>query len=130
MCNLLGYKEKEPLTSSTLPDELRLFIKWMHLCYAEGATSPVVLIMAINAMPENTFFHAIVPALSGDTSVESPGHLYICKTRAGDPALRKHWFINVLLPTLIKNDENFKPVVSFLLFKVEVSNFSHCVLTG
>lgn len=88
VCTVLDKNDPLPVTTSTQPDELGIFIKWMHLCSAAGFSGPLVLIYALKTMPPEMFFHFKVPGLTGETDpIGRFGHVYICETRAGNAAM-------------------------------------------
>jgi transposase len=114
VCTVLERGKPDPVTSSTTPDDIGIFIKWMHLCNAAGDGGPLVLIYAVSDMPEGEFFHFRVPGLSGETNaVGQFGHIYICKTRAGNAAMWAHWFEEVAIPTMRNSN-------AFYAFKVSL----------
>jgi hypothetical protein len=55
VCVVVDSKDKSPVTSSKIPSDMCVFIKWMHLCSASGAMGLVVLIVEIDSIPEGQF---------------------------------------------------------------------------
>jgi hypothetical protein len=93
-----GYKERVVQDEG---DKHHACLKWLHCCSAAVTSGPLVLIIAVDAMLDETFHVERVNGLKHDTVAGSPnGWLYAAKSRAGNPAMWKHFFMHVIIPTL------------------------------
>ena len=55
VCAIQDYKDKTPISSSTVPNSLNVLVKWFGLNNAAGESGPLVLIYAVPTMAEGTF---------------------------------------------------------------------------
>lgn len=96
-----GYKERIIQDDA---DSHCVFIKWFHFCSAAGIAGPLALIIAVDSIPEGEYYVERVQGMKHDTIIGSPdGWLYAAKDRAGNAAMWKHFFMNVIIPTLRAN---------------------------
>lgn len=100
VCYIPGPDALKKLDSSVVTNDLALLVKWVLMCNADGYTSPLVLIVTVNTMPEGKFFVHKTQGLSEKQAFRSAGWIYFCNSRAGNAALWQHWFLHVVLPTL------------------------------
>lgn len=112
---LLGEDEdQENVVSSTCVHDLDIFIKWMHMGSAAGESANPVFIVAVDKMPESEFFYRCVKNMGNTVGIDSVGHLYICKKRGGTPTMWRHWFLNVVIPTIDQTREYYDFKVQYL----------------
>lgn len=102
VCCIPSKEEKKKLDSSSVPSALGLLVKWVAMVSAAGESSPLVLVITIKEVPEGEFFAHEVKGLTGSTEIGSAGWLYFCSSRAENPAMWKHWFEFVVIPTFQK----------------------------
>jgi hypothetical protein len=110
--------EQENVVSSTTVHDLDIFIKWMHMGSAAGESADPVFIIAVDKMPEGEFFYRSVKKMGNSMNTGSVGHLYICKKRAGTASMWRHWFLNVVIPTIKKTRDYYDFKVYYYYFKV------------
>ncbi len=92
--------ENEPLTTSKRASGIAIFIKFVAIISAVSEFGPAVFIVPVDSMPEEAFFAIDVNLLTFNPAVGSSGRMFFCKTRAGNAALWKDFFLDVLIPTL------------------------------
>jgi hypothetical protein len=81
-----------------------VYVKWFHFCSAAGVSGPLVLIIAVDSIPENEFYASRVEGMKLSAVAGTPnGWLYAAKDRSGNAAMWKHFFLNVIIPTLQTN---------------------------
>lgn len=88
------------VTSLQTPNDLSVFIKYMFIGNANGNTAPLVFIVAVRHMPAGEFFVRKVRGLTADTLFGASGYLYAAQSRAGNPALWKHFFLDIVVPAM------------------------------
>lgn len=88
--------------SSSQQISTSLFIKLMHIVAASGEKGPMVAILAWKDLPPGVFYSGEVLGLCNTSEVRR-GILYIAKTRAGNPALWRDFFLQVLIPWIINH---------------------------
>lgn len=104
--NVIIFRDRnyeKPITSSQIPSDLGILIKWMHMCNAAGDSSPLVTIIAVKNMPPDTFFVRKVLCLTNSSG--NFGWLYFSRTKGGCAELWRHWFENVAFTTMKNMDE-------------------------
>jgi hypothetical protein len=77
-------------------------LKWFHFCSAAGVSRPLVLIIAVESVP--THSGSKVCSLAYLVAGTSNGWLYPAKDISGTAAMRKHFFLKVIIPTLRTNE--------------------------
>jgi hypothetical protein len=80
VCIINDRENTEPVASSSLPDNLNLLIKWFALNNAGGEAGPLVLMIAVATMEEDTFFATQVLSMGSRTAIGERGWLYFSKT--------------------------------------------------
>jgi hypothetical protein len=106
-----------PVQSDEIQSELGLLIKCMHCLAGSGHKAPQVAVVARKDMPDGTFFVARVRGLNNTPDLDNDGWLYSAKTRAGNPALWEHFFLNVVIPFSVKMGTNFPSDVCQLIYQ-------------
>jgi hypothetical protein len=76
VCIMKDRENSEPVASSSLPDNLNLLIKWFALNNAGGEAGPLVLMIAVATMEEDTFFATQVLSMGSTTAVGERSWLY------------------------------------------------------
>ena len=105
VCIIKDQDNHEPVTSSSLPNNLNLLIKWFALNNAGGEAGPLVLMIAVPSMEENTFFAIQVLSMGSTTFIGERGWLYFSKTRGGCSSMWIHYYTHVTIPTIkLSND--------------------------
>ena len=105
VCIIKDKENIEPVASSSLPNNLNLLIKWFALNNAGGEAGPLVLMIAVPTMEENTFFATQVLSMGSTTSIGEKGWLYFSKTRGGCSSMWVHYYLYVTIPTIkLSND--------------------------
>ena len=96
------------MTSATnKKGDLSILIKWFGIISAQGSTGGC-FIVALPDMPEGEFFAMELEGLSHSSDVNArPTWLYLCKSRAGNPAMWKHIFLNVIIPLIAASAKKF-----------------------
>lgn len=89
-----------------------IYIKWMAMTNAVGNMSPVVLIVAIDKMNEGDFIPFIVPGLSSSKVIGEFGYVIFCKSRAGNEALWRWYYSNIVISTISQSQLYYKKKVS------------------
>lgn len=84
-------------------NEFAFAIKIMHFCNAYGEVGPLVAIVAISDFPVGEFHCEEVKTFSSSTSVGVSGYIYFTSTRAGNKNMWVHFFLNILIPTILKS---------------------------
>ena len=83
--------------SSSQQQSTSLFIKLMHIVAASGDKGPMVVVLAHKDLPEGVFYSAEVLGLQ-NTTERRKGMIYLAKSRAGNPAMWQHFFLETLIP--------------------------------
>lgn len=111
VCVIKDKDNNEPVASSSLPNNLNLLIKWFALNNAGGEAGPLVLMIAVPSMEEDTFFATQVLSMGSTTAIGERGWLYFSRTRGGCSAMWVHYYLNVTIPTIkLSNDCHKKKV--------------------
>lgn len=120
----LSDDDSTPVSSSTIPDNLNILVKWFGLNNAAGESGPLVLIFAVPSMTEGTFFSTEVVCLASTAYIGEKGRIYCSKTRGGCPEMWKHYFLYVTIPTIERSNalhsnkvDNFK-LIFFIKFNL------------
>jgi hypothetical protein len=101
-----------PVSSSRHQMTTCLMLKWFHISNAEGQNGPLVAIIAVKGIPEGEFFVEVIPGLSHDSGPSSSnGFLYFAASRAGNPAMWRHFFQCVLIPTITSVAELYSTIL-------------------
>lgn len=98
--------------STNISGDTSIFIKYMHMCSCNGDLAPLFLIIAAEAMPENEFQVYEIGGLTYERSA-GIGYLAVTKTRAGNDALWKYYFLNIAIPAMKKSQEVYKNKVRY-----------------
>ena len=121
VCVVREKGDHSQVASVSSAGELNLIVKFFGLGNAGGNIGAVVLIIAVNDMPENVFFVREILGLSSTSTVGEKGWIYICKTKGGTATLWRHWFTMICIPTISKaarlydlRDDQDQPYRSFL----------------
>lgn len=102
VCAIQDYKDKTPISSSTVPNSLNVLVKWFGLA---GESGPLVLIYAVPTMAEGTFLALTVKGLASTSAIGETGWVYFSKTRGGCAAMWVHYYLHVTIPTIkLSND--------------------------
>lgn len=126
-------KERDPDDVPVIIDNVRssseqlstsLFIKLMLIVAASGEKGPMVAILAWKDLPPGVFFSGSVLGLCNTSEVRR-GQLYIAKTRAGNPALWRHFFLSILIPWIISHSTLHDKDVRLFISMVTI--FSFCI---
>lgn len=64
VCYIPTRTESQKLDSSSVVNDLALLVKWVLMVNAAGYSSPIVLIVTVNQMPEDKYFVTKVPGLT------------------------------------------------------------------
>lgn len=89
--------------SSTVPDPMGMIVKWIAMASAEGDLSPVVLLFPQKELGEEDFYAEECSVLTASNEYGAKaGWLYFCHSRAGNCKLWHHWYLNVVIPTLLR----------------------------
>jgi hypothetical protein len=108
VCIIKDDDNVEPVSSSSLPDNLNLLVKWFALNNAGGEAGPVVLMIAVPSMEDDTYFATQVLSMGSTSAIGEKGWLYFSKTRGGCPAMWIHYYLNVTIPTIRLSNDNHK----------------------
>jgi hypothetical protein len=110
-------RQTRPISVSSveIPGSTSIFVKWFHMCNALGDVGPLVAIIAVNSMPPDQYFVKQVKFFTNVNVAGEFGWLYIAKTRGGNSELWKHFFLNVVVPTLKVNANIYDDKVRKLL---------------
>lgn len=100
----LSDDDSTPVSSSTIPDNLNILVKWFGLNNAAGESGPLVLIFAVPSMTEATFFSTEVVCLASTSYIGEKGRIYCSKTRGGCPEMWKYYFLYVTIPTIERSN--------------------------
>ena len=100
VCIVKDRENTEPVASSSLPDNLNRLIKWFTLNNAGGEAGPLVLMIAVPTMEEDTFFATKVLSMGSTTAIGERGWLYFSKTRRGCSMMWVHYHLNVTIPII------------------------------
>lgn len=90
-------------------NETCLFIKWAHMCNAEGDISPLVFVVAVDAMDPEDFFVATVPGLLANGGA-GDGYIIFCHSRCGNPEVWKWYLLTVALATIKRFREHYSKI--------------------
>lgn len=105
VCTISNPSDDSPIASSTIPDTLNLLDKWFALNNANGESGPLVLVVAIPTMHENTFFARQVVSMSSTTTIGDKGWVNFSRSRGGCHAMWIHYYLNVTIPTTKLSNE-------------------------
>jgi hypothetical protein len=83
-------------TESSLP----IYIKYMAMANACGNSSPLVLIVAVDDMPEESFEVKEILSMCITTNLNDIGYLLFCKSRAGTKTLWFWYYKYIVIPTI------------------------------
>jgi hypothetical protein len=100
VCIIKDADNVEPVSSSSLPDNLNLLVKWFAFNNAGGEVGPLVLMIAVPSMEDDTYFATQVLSMGSTSAIGEKGWLYFSKTRGGCPAMWNHNYLNVTIPTI------------------------------
>jgi hypothetical protein len=114
VCIIKDKDNYEPVASSSLPNNLNLLIKWFALNNAGGEAGPLVLMIAVPTMEENTFFATQVLSTGSTTATGERGWLYFSRTRGGCSSMWVHYYLNVTLPTIKLSNDGHKHKVRYV----------------
>ena len=78
----------------------------MFMANAKGDSSDLVIIVSIPDLGTTDWHVEVVKGLTNKHGA-GQGFLYFCNSRAGVPALWKHWFINVVVIPTIRQYNSF-----------------------
>lgn len=105
VCIIKDNDGQEPVSSSSLPDNLNLLVKWFPFNNAGEEAGPLVLIFAVPSMEEDTYFATQVLSLGSTSAIGEKGWMYFSGTRGGCSAMWIHFYLNVTVPTIrLSND--------------------------
>lgn len=104
--------------SKEVSSDLSVYIKWLHMCNAAGHLSDFVLVIAIDNMPENSFYPCRVPGFTHSKDPGDGGYILFSKSKCGNPQLWQWYFINIVIPTISRTQTNFGLKVEFNLMIV------------
>ena len=110
--------DKSPIRSTENQQSLSVYIKWMYLGSALGASAPIFLVFAINGMDPDTHYIHDVTGLSASSDYSVTGYVAFADSRAGNAALWKDYFIRFVIPQLSKSQNTFQTKVysGYILF--------------
>jgi len=108
-------KQSQPLASTNFNGELSIAAKWMHLNNAAGEVAPIILIFAVPSMPEDEFFLRKIPGLKNTAHHDSWGYIIFSKTRAGNSALWRWFFLEFGIPFIKEASERRQIKVIYIL---------------
>lgn len=106
------YEKTHPVTTTT-NETTSAFIKWFHIGSAAGQAGPIVLVVADRNMPVGQFSVHQVKGLGSSKDLTSVGWLYICKDRAGNPEMWKHFMLNIVAPLMKQCYETYRDLSDF-----------------
>ena len=112
VCAIKDEDNHAPVASSSIPDNLNLLVKWFGLSNAGGESGPLVLIIAVPSMAEDTFFAAQITCMQSTTTCGEKGWLYISQTRGGCYSMWVHYYLNVTVPMITLSNETHEHKVS------------------
>jgi hypothetical protein len=75
-------------------------IKWFAHNNAGEKAGPLVLLIVVPTIEENTFFATQVLSMGSTTTIGERGWLYFSKTRGGCSMMWVHYYLNVTIPTI------------------------------
>mmetsp|Transcript_33448 Transcript_33448/g.73683 ORF Transcript_33448/g.73683 Transcript_33448/m.73683 type:complete len:787 (-) Transcript_33448:812-3172(-) len=101
VCWIPTGEERATLNDSTYSASLNVLVKWVHMNNAAGEMGPVTLVLTMPGMKEDDFFAKKVKGITGSPEIGSSGWIYFAKKRCGTGPMWKHWFLNVVIPTLV-----------------------------
>ncbi len=116
VCIVKDPSDKTPITSTNLPSDTCVFIKWMNLCNAAGEMGPLVFIVQVDGIEDGKFFKREIPGLAINGSLEN-GVIYFCSTRAGNHGLWMDWFSTIVIPFIKRRSD---------AYNAKVSGFDYC----
>jgi hypothetical protein len=87
VCIIKDQDNHEPVTSSSLPHNLNLLIKWFALNNAGG---PLVLMIAVLSMEEDTLLAVQLLSMGSTTFIGERSSLHFSGTRGGCPSMLIH----------------------------------------
>jgi hypothetical protein len=88
------------LQVANLDNSLPVYIKYMAMCNACGNSSRLVLIVAIEDLPDEAFEVFPIIGMSISLSLAEIGYLVFCKSRAGNVELWKWYYKYVVVTTI------------------------------
>lgn len=85
---------------SNLENSLPVYIKYMAMCNACGNSSSLVLIVAIDELPEDSFHVFEIAGMSIGITLGEIGYVVFCKSRAGNVSLWSWYYSCIVIPTI------------------------------
>ena len=76
------------------------------MCSAAGETSPFVCVLSVPGMGKLEWHHEKVVGLSHTRPAES-GFIYFAQNRCGTEDMWRHYFLNVVIPTIVESNKSF-----------------------
>lgn len=113
VCVIKDNHNTDPVSSSALPDNLNLLVKWFALNNAGGESGPLVLIFAVPTMEEGTYFATQVLSMGSTSAIGEKGWLYCAKTRGGCPDMWIHYCTHITVPTIQFSNDCHKHKVRY-----------------
>jgi hypothetical protein len=96
LVSIKGEKD-DPLTFAE-DSTLGLFIKWIYLLNASGYTGESVFLLADDSMTEDECNIHRVIGLTNNSDASAIGYMCFCRTRAGNLAFFKWYFLKIIVP--------------------------------
>ena len=91
------------VTSREIIAGLNVIIKIFPIGNAAGEIPEPVLIVALDELPDGTFYANKVVGMCNGSGVGSGGLLIACQSRCGCPALWKYFFTNYVIPNIVSS---------------------------
>jgi hypothetical protein len=104
-----------PVACDEVQSALGILIKLMHIVAGSGHKGKMVAIIAVKEMPEDEFYVAEVKGLHNTTDLTTNGLLYASNTRAGNPKMWTHFFLNAIIPFVTFMRETYPSEVLVIL---------------
>lgn len=101
-----SFREQKKPRNSAVDTYLSLTVKVMVMANANGDSSDLVAIISIPSLGANQWHVENIKGLTNKPGTGT-GSLYFCDSRAGNPELWRHWYKNIVIPTLTKYSDYF-----------------------
>lgn len=99
------------VTSSSVPGELNLLVKYIGVGNAAGEIASPSIIIAIPSLHENDWHVEMVRGFYHNSSIAGMGYIYFAQTKCGTAELWRHWFTFAVIREIELSNNNSQEMV-------------------
>ncbi len=106
----------EKVKTTQTDNDLGIAIKWMAFGNADGYAGPLCLVVEVDSLPKDVFYKCCIEKLNH--CQEGEGIIYFCRSRAGNAALWKDFFLEYVVKNMELAAKKFDVSIGFSLLRV------------